>query len=94
MKDSVISTILYVTGIVILILTHVYMLMKGKGVDVYIHTILVFPAIVFMIAAWIIELKVRKEKYDFDYALQSGRLVSGTVYSSNLSQVPGAGWIL
>ena len=94
MKDSTISNILYSVGVVILLVTHLIMLKNGKDTNIYLHLILVFPGIIFIITAWIVEIKVRKEKYDYNYALQSGNLIGGTVYASNPSNVPGLGWVL
>jgi len=49
-------------------------------------------AMILLIISWVIRDKNR-EKYDYNYALRTGKLVGGTVYASYPDMVPGLGWI-
>lgn len=58
-------------------------------------------SIALIISLFILTLKLGRknsEKYDYDRenpnALVSGRNIAGTVYSSNVENTPGLGWIL
>ena len=45
----------------------------------------------FIICAWI--TKYIDEKYSYNWAKRSGKLVGGTVFTSYPENVPGLGWI-
>ena len=49
-------------------------------------------AMVLLIISRVIREK-NKEKYDYNYALRTGKLAGGTVYASYPEMVPGLGWI-
>jgi hypothetical protein len=58
-------------------------------------------SIALIISLFILTFKLGRknsEKYDYDRenpnALVSGRNIAGTVYSSNVENTPGLGWIL
>lgn len=49
-------------------------------------------AMILLIISWVIRDK-NTEKYDYNYALRTGKLAGGTVYASCPDMVPGLGWI-
>jgi ABC-type transport system involved in multi-copper enzyme maturation permease subunit len=49
-------------------------------------------AMILLIISWVIRDK-NTEKYDYNYALRTGKLAGGTVYASYPDMVPGLGWI-
>ena len=92
-------TIIFLIGILILIITQLRILKKDTS-HVY-TTIWIIFAIILLVVAWIIRQaqirQIRKyEKYanDYDYAIQNGLLVAGTVYAAYPEQVGGLGWVL
>ena len=56
-------------------------------------TIWVIFSIILISGAWILR-EYKHEKYDYNYAIQNGKLVGGTVYASYPEQVGGLGWVL
>lgn len=105
MEDSTISSILYFFGILIIIISHTYMLVRNSigdsSPDINTHVVVNFGAVILLIAAWVLEMKVRKEKEkwsengnNLNYALQSGVPIAGTVYSDCPGCSPGLGWVL
>ena len=90
------STILFLVGIMILIVTHLYLLRTGKSCthkQILTMSIWVVLSIILMAVAWILREKRVNEKY-YDYAYQDGKLISGKVFASYPDNVPGTGWIL
>ena len=89
------STILFLTGIMILIFSHIN-IHSGKCTKKNIMTmsILVTIAIIFLIVGWVLREVRNNEKYEYNYAIQSGKLIGGTVYASYPQQVGGLGWVL
>lgn len=89
-------TIIFLIGILILIITQLRILKKDTS-HVY-TTIWIIFAIILLVVAWIIrQVQISKyEKYanDYDYAIQNGLLVAGTVYAAYPEQVGGLGWVL
>lgn len=88
------STLIFLIGLLILILPYVIIarLKKTMSYDKQIKMMMVvLVAIVFIVAAWV--LREKREKYDYNYAIQSGKIVAGTVYASYPENAPGLGWI-
>ena len=89
------STILFLVGIMMLIVTHLYLLRTGKSCShkqMLIMSIWVVVSIILMGIAWILREKKVNENY-YDYAVRDGKLVAGTVFASYPENVPGLGWI-
>lgn len=95
------ATILFLIGVLILIGSRIYM-QKSKTCTPKqraIMSICALVSILFMGGAWILREMRNKEKYypfpddDYRYAIESGKLVGGTVYASYPENSPGLGWI-
>jgi Na+/proline symporter len=51
--------------------------------------------LLFIVILIVLGISRTKEKYDeYDYALQNGKIVGGTVYASDVDNTPGLGWVL
>jgi len=87
------STILFLIGIMILIFSHIKIIHCTKK-DIITTSILVVDALIFLVVAWVLREIRNNENYDYNYAIQSGKLVGGTVYASYPQQVGGLGWVL
>jgi len=91
------STIIFLIGLLILICVHIKM-MRSKEYynqkDKSIMTLWVVVSILLIGAGWIIGEIRDKEKYAYDYAYQSGKLIGGTVYASYPENSPGLGWVV
>lgn len=63
--------------------------------NLFLNLLVVFCLLILTIK---IIIEKRSEQYDYDAenpnALIQGRNIAGTVYSSNVSNTPGLGWIL
>ena len=46
-----------------------------------------------LFSSLLIFLKEEKEKYDYNYALRTGKLIGGSVFASYPYNAPGLGWI-
>ena len=82
------STILFLIGLLILMIPYIIILCKKE--DVVYET---FILCIIIIAITMPLIKKDRENYEYNYALQTGKLVGGVVYSSYPSYTPGLGWI-
>jgi hypothetical protein len=93
---DIISTIMFLIGLMILLIVHGKMLHsnkdynRGKQITM---TIWVVISVVILGAAWVIREFRNTEKYN-NYGYRSGKIVGGTVYASYPEKVGGLGWIL
>ena len=90
------STILFLTGLVIL-LVKVSIIGKDYTKTQALNMTIWMSIIILLLGgAWILrEYQISKyEKYGYDYAYRTGQLVAGTVFTSYPENVPGLGWVL
>ena len=85
------SNIIFLIGLLILIGVHIEDYNQKQKL---ITTIWIIVSILFIVGGWILREIRHKEKYDYDYAYQSGKLVGGAVYASYPEKVPGLGWVI
>ena len=93
MITNSIPVILFFTGIFLLIMKTIMIsndYNKKQSLNI---TIWITVIILLLGTAWIMREYNKKEDYDYDYAYRSGKLVSGTVFSSYPDNVPGLGWV-
>ena len=84
------SDILFMSGLLILIL-QIILLYSKDGMSMYILFMVI--SVLLITLGWI--YKNISEKYpDYNYAKQTGKLVSGTVFASYPENAPGLGWII
>ena len=91
------SNIIFLIGLLILIGVHIKMMRSTEDYNQkqkLIMTIWIIVSILFIVGGWILREIRHKEKYDYDYAYQSGKLVGGAVYASYPENVPGLGWVI
>jgi|TARA_Y100000389_G_scaffold46942_1_gene41994 hypothetical protein len=84
------SFVLFLLGILVL-LVPVFISSSVKSSKSFI-VLSNISAMILLIISWVIRDK-NTEKYDYNYALRTGKLAGGTVYASYPDMVPGLGWI-
>lgn len=84
------SFVLFLLGILVL-LAPVFISSSVKSSKSFI-VLSNISAMILLIISWVIRDK-NTEKYDYNYALRTGKLAGGTVYASYPDMVPGLGWI-
>jgi NADH:ubiquinone oxidoreductase subunit 6 (subunit J) len=91
------ATIIFLGGLMILIFVHVKML-HSKQKFSHRHkitmTIWIVVSIIILGVAWILREFKHNEKYGYNYAYQSGKIVGGTVYTKYPDKTGGLGWVL
>ena len=90
------STIIFLVGLLILLAVNIIMIHSKEDYNQQkkvTMTIWVIFSIILISGAWILR-EYKHEKYDYNYAIQNGKLVGGTVYASYPEQVGGLGWVL
>ncbi len=89
------STIIFIIGLLVLIFPYIFLLFKQEDLkyrQIVILSIILLVAIFISVFAWFLRER-EKEKYNYNYALQTGKLVGGTVFTSYPENTPGLGWI-
>ena len=83
------SSLIFSFGIFLLIMsTIIFLYTKNKHLFILCNVM----SMTLLIVSWVLrEHKI--EKYSYDYALQTGKVIGGTVYSSYPENSPGLGWI-
>lgn len=83
------SFVLFLLGILVL-LVQIFISSSVKSSKSFVLSNI--SAMILLIISWVIRDK-NMEKYDYNYALRTGKLAGGTVYASYPDMVPGLGWI-
>ena len=83
-------SVLFGVGIILLLFTHINMLKHPD--QIVLMAVLNLVAVGFLIAS--IVAKKHRESYEYNYAMQTGKIIGGTVFASYPEATPGLGWVL